>query len=673
MGIQLKNNAVGYLATAISASDTGAVLQTGNGANFPALGAGDYFYATLESAGGTSEIVKVTARSGDSLTIARAQDGSTAQSFAAGARFELRVNVASVVDTVRAYGFGFNVRQYGAVGDGVADDTLAIRAAISAANSAGGGVVYFPAGTYLLSTTSSDGTVSSHFDLTGMEDISFIGYGATLKSTYSNTSYSAILFNCNSVRRLNFEGLDIEGIFARTLAVVSQYSITAFLFRSTSRDAESISIRNIRAQNVFTFLGVGQPPVAGYRVRTFSVENCFAANGYYGMSFQNNGDNFTATNFRTFGFIRTYFPYGVDGHDVQYLSVGGNVFTDCLIKAYSRDTRNIRVRARVVSNTSNDAKCTIESQHAPATQPIPARLVNIDVAFDDTDSSGPKSLRFAYFQDTPSPVQTADTVYNLFDNITISGYARNDFDMAVDQGTKGRINIDRLVVNGYVQQTVFNDKGFFRLDDTLDSTGDPDKIVGGLGVISANTISPGNLPRVSNWAGFTAGGVYANLQLLKDAAYGDLYTRAKRGTNPWTAWSRHPDMEVGSWSPSLTFGGNNTGLTATYDTIAQRIGGLVFVYADIKLTAKGSSTGAVAISLPSSYTPQVGGYIPVQVLFRSGATGLTGPVFGYVEVASPARIVLVTQAATGLVSLTDAVFTNTTRLFVAVTYPTSVA
>jgi parallel beta-helix repeat protein len=41
----------------------------------------------------------------------------------------------------------YNVKAYGAVGDGITDDTTAIKAAIAAAPA--GGVVYFPAGTYL--------------------------------------------------------------------------------------------------------------------------------------------------------------------------------------------------------------------------------------------------------------------------------------------------------------------------------------------------------------------------------------------------------------------------------------------------------------------------------------------------------------------------------------------
>ena len=101
MPIKLANNASGTLATAISASDIGAVLTTGDGAEFPVLTAGDYFYATITSTAGTQEIVKATARSGDSLTIVRAQEGTTAQSFAAGARFELRVTAQSILDAIQ--------------------------------------------------------------------------------------------------------------------------------------------------------------------------------------------------------------------------------------------------------------------------------------------------------------------------------------------------------------------------------------------------------------------------------------------------------------------------------------------------------------------------------------------------------------------------------------------
>lgn len=44
----------------------------------------------------------------------------------------------------------FNVRDYGARGDGIAYDRPAIHKAVAAASAAGGGIVYLPPGTYNL-------------------------------------------------------------------------------------------------------------------------------------------------------------------------------------------------------------------------------------------------------------------------------------------------------------------------------------------------------------------------------------------------------------------------------------------------------------------------------------------------------------------------------------------
>lgn len=54
----------------------------------------------------------------------------------------------------------FDVKSFGALGNGVADDTAAIRAAIDAARAAAGGVVWFPAGVYLTGTLTLPGAVT---------------------------------------------------------------------------------------------------------------------------------------------------------------------------------------------------------------------------------------------------------------------------------------------------------------------------------------------------------------------------------------------------------------------------------------------------------------------------------------------------------------------------------
>jgi hypothetical protein len=65
------------------------VLATGDGALFPSPTGIEWFPLTLQSSAAI-EILKATARSGDSITVERAQEGTTAMAFSAGDRAELR-------------------------------------------------------------------------------------------------------------------------------------------------------------------------------------------------------------------------------------------------------------------------------------------------------------------------------------------------------------------------------------------------------------------------------------------------------------------------------------------------------------------------------------------------------------------------------------------------------
>ena len=255
MTIVLKNNVSSTLATPISASDTGMVVVDGD--QFPTLTGAEYFYATLMSPAGTTEIVKVTARVANAMTIVRAQDGTSAASFTSGALVEMRVTAASMLDTASEYptaaaisiadagGYytGTNVeaalqeaaqagttqitdaggyytsdnvegalqeaislaatradlvassgsslvgytqggagsvtrtvqsrlqdrvsfKDFGAVGDGVTDDTTAIQACLNAASL--GSAIFFPEGDYV---------ISSALDMTSLERMTLFGAG----------------------------------------------------------------------------------------------------------------------------------------------------------------------------------------------------------------------------------------------------------------------------------------------------------------------------------------------------------------------------------------------------------------------------------------------------------------------------------------------------------------
>lgn len=88
MALQLlaANNAQSVLAAGISASATSLTLNTGTGALFPAPVSGtSFFKLTLIDAatGQLTEIVHVTARTVDTLTIDRAQEGTLARAWSA--------------------------------------------------------------------------------------------------------------------------------------------------------------------------------------------------------------------------------------------------------------------------------------------------------------------------------------------------------------------------------------------------------------------------------------------------------------------------------------------------------------------------------------------------------------------------------------------------------------
>jgi hypothetical protein len=95
MPIKYTNNASTTLDGAINNTDT--TMDVTSADLFPVLSAGEYFYVTLNSI----EIVKVTATSGTEWTIVRGQDNTTGIGHVTGVEVELRINVASIEDTLK--------------------------------------------------------------------------------------------------------------------------------------------------------------------------------------------------------------------------------------------------------------------------------------------------------------------------------------------------------------------------------------------------------------------------------------------------------------------------------------------------------------------------------------------------------------------------------------------
>jgi len=89
------NNATSALAATTTTTATSLVLTTGSGVKFPVLAGADFFMLTLvglnaEFNESSWEVVKVTGRSSDTLTVVRAQDNTSGVAWTSGTRVELR-------------------------------------------------------------------------------------------------------------------------------------------------------------------------------------------------------------------------------------------------------------------------------------------------------------------------------------------------------------------------------------------------------------------------------------------------------------------------------------------------------------------------------------------------------------------------------------------------------
>ncbi|MFB6367663.1 glycosyl hydrolase family 28-related protein [Paenibacillus elgii] len=149
----------------------------------------------------------------------------------------------------------FNVKDFGAIGDGIADDTSSINDAIRACANVGGGIVFLPMGTYMH---------SSVFSIPSK--ISFIGAGrelTVLKVLNGSSTGGAISLNGNNIKVCD---LSIDGNKSNILG--NGYGILGY--RNSDNIIERISVLNQRG------IGIGLSGCWNYIIRDCSVTYCGA-------------------------------------------------------------------------------------------------------------------------------------------------------------------------------------------------------------------------------------------------------------------------------------------------------------------------------------------------------------------------------------------------------------
>lgn len=103
--------------------------------------------------------------------------------------------------------YGYNVKDYGAVGDGSTDDTTSIQAAITACQGTGA-KLFFPKGSYKISTTLN---ITGTLALAGESR-----YGTSI--TWTSTTLNAISIACDA--EISIENFTFNGPLSATTGVI---------------------------------------------------------------------------------------------------------------------------------------------------------------------------------------------------------------------------------------------------------------------------------------------------------------------------------------------------------------------------------------------------------------------------------------------------------------------
>lgn len=104
-----------------------------------------------------------------------------------------------------------SVKDFGAVGDGVAIDTTAVQAAVNRVKALGGGVVYFPPGTFL---------IDQAITLTSANGVTFKGAGMGV-TVITSSHATANVFTLTTTNNIVFEGFNVSNSGDSTGSVFS--------------------------------------------------------------------------------------------------------------------------------------------------------------------------------------------------------------------------------------------------------------------------------------------------------------------------------------------------------------------------------------------------------------------------------------------------------------------
>jgi hypothetical protein len=566
-------------------------------------------------------------------------------------------------DLVTRFADVANVKDYGAIGDGVADDTAAIQNAIQFN---AGGCIYFPRGRYRITDTLRITQALTSF----VSDHPFCG-----EIILANTSVAAAIEFKNSTSG--------NSIFANSMlnmvitgTATSNYQVGVYLERT-----QDFTMTNCQIQNFATCLKAR----GGF--------NCRYVSNRFGSNLSTNSDPGkgaieigAATVGPAFdGYTHLFSNSTISGNNTEYGVVfRGNdyaTFSNCNISAGTKGAVLIETDSSSPFGNYNNNFDTVYFDRVSKpgyviavtindlTSPPPRAALDTKFTgciFDDWDIGLKINKSYDPYIEIVGNVfrnqrEAAIEATGNFTNLVVTG---NQF-FCNTKTTSGNaavniIDIQSVAITGnvfsYIEIFPFpGTRDAIRLAGTIDSA----TITGN----TFNTFAAANITDLTNTATITRFVVTGNASdNPNNTIVGSRIGNQANSNSLMLDW-----YEEKTFTPTLEFGGNSTGISyAQQNGSLTRIGDRVFFDLYFQLSSKGSATGNASISgLPYNYdvnsiacfTIQGGGFNPAIGDSNLDAQRLS------LNLIQPNK-----QVSGSTLAMTDADFQNNTFLTITGTY-----
>lgn len=310
----------------------------------------------------------------------------------------------------------YNVQSYGAVGDGVTDDTVAIRAAAAALQAAAtasgvGGKLLFPPGKYLVFSPGVPGGNSLAM-FSGLKGLNVISDGATIViGRQLATTETGVLFGFTTCTNVTIDGFTVTGPSLAISTGIPHGINMVVLYTGNV----NVSMPNNKVQGVLTglncYIQSGEA-----KSRDIVVGNLYANDSVYGITTGNSCDDVVVHNLTTYDIGRSYVAYGVKNHTVSVTS-NGSYAEDAILGAPLENMRlNYTSPAAYTfpGGSAASGHARIRMSYGATAETIRNVDIRLHVTYDQNTQGGP-AFRLLKYDNVSG---------HTLENLRISGYVK---------------------------------------------------------------------------------------------------------------------------------------------------------------------------------------------------------------------------------------------------------